>query len=75
MKNNTCPTCRRRPSERHHRPDMRPPSPSCPDPIHDLADAAPEMRDALKWVLNHPSLLGAPGMAQARAVLALTETT
>lgn len=48
-----CPTCGRKPSERHGH-DLRMAqrgatrAHSCPDVIHDLADAAPEMRDALK---------------------------
>ena len=50
----TCPTCRRRPSERNaslaqeledstrHESFSQGPPLYCPDPIHDLADAAPE---------------------------------
>ena len=40
----TCPTCGRRPSERHSAKWRV----TCRDPIHDLADRAEAMRDALE---------------------------
>ena len=47
-----CPTCGRLPSERiGHRLSLK--TPTCPDPIHDLADAAPEMFKALEKLLRH----------------------
>ncbi len=53
-----CPICERRPSERHGHADMaqsdlRGPSwQDCPDPIHALADAALDMADALRDIVD-----------------------
>ena len=43
--------CKRRPSERNHLP-FGGEWTSCPNPIHDLADAAPEMAEALEGLLD-----------------------
>ena len=40
-----CPTCGRRPSERHAFWDSSPP---CDDSIHDIADAGPELLETLE---------------------------
>ena len=46
----SCPTCGRRPSERHAR-NPGPRDFTCPDLIHDLADEAPERIDSLNDML------------------------
>lgn len=64
----SCPTCGRRPSERWAPFQGAPVQDRCPDPIHDLADAAPELLRRI--VEEYPDPTEHKAIESARALLA-----
>lgn len=84
-----CPTCGRRPSERHGAAFTVPsvevgekllsvvhrylPGGSCDDPIHDLADAGPELAACLEECLGYVGTHGQIAYAKARTLLSRLE--
>lgn len=68
----TCPTCRRRPSERQAPYQKRSSlDAECPDHIHDVADEGPELLEALEQIdLIESGLMEGTSRAVARTAIA-----